>query len=82
MSQKVTDEMVDKAIKESNIYPEPDFSEVRNHMEKINRMMRVSDTDMSEKRLIRKTACAVDIKSRMDRDEWIIYEGKLKDLKQ
>jgi hypothetical protein len=81
MKDRVDDRMVRKVISRCNVYPKQEFTYIKEHIKKVALLTdKELNTSPSRKRLIRKTSKAMDLKSKIENDDWIKFEQDTIDL--
>lgn len=75
MKDRVDSRMIGKIISRCNVYPKQNRDEIREYVEKVALLTdKELETPPSKKRLIRKTSEAMDLKSKIENDDWIKFD--------
>ena len=83
MSGEDLDEIVRKVRANCDVYPVKDREYIRGQIQKIERLVRLDKgCDPTDRRIVRKVSKALDMKTKIDEDDWIEYKGDKIDLQR
>lgn len=83
MKDSVDDRMIEKIISRCNVYPKQNPAKIREHVKKVALLTdKELETSPSRRRLIRKTSKAMDMKSKIENDDWIKFEQDTIELEE
>lgn len=81
MKDSVSDRMVREIISRCNVYPKQNHMDIKEHIEKVALLANEElETSLQKRKIIRETSKAMDLKSRIENDDWIKFEQDTIDL--
>lgn len=75
-----TDNITKIAYSKCSVYPTYNYDTIREHTNRMLTVISSSQYEMSDEKIATHVANSLDIKSRMNKSEWIQYDGELKEL--
>lgn len=70
-----------EVYKQCNVYPRPDEDTVKKEIKRVRKVMSCEKSmEPSSRRVARKVSKALDLKTRINENGWIKYDGETRDI--